>query len=81
MTAAYSQLSDAPCLLLSLALEDAVLEERRPNVPGTVERENWRIPLRLSLEDLAESEYAASLAGTVDAAVRRRAVRPARGPG
>lgn len=52
VVAAYTQLAAAPSLLLSAALEDAVAEERRPNVPGTVERENWRIPLRLPLEEL-----------------------------
>jgi 4-alpha-glucanotransferase len=65
VSAAYEQLAEAPSLLLSLALEDAVLEERRPNVPGTVERENWRIPLRLPLEELVESEQALRLARLV----------------
>ena len=52
--AAYQQLAQAPSLLLSIALEDAVGEERRPNVPGTVERENWRIPLAVPIEDLPD---------------------------
>jgi 4-alpha-glucanotransferase len=72
---AYELLAEAPSLLLSLALEDAVLEERRPNVPGTVERENWRIPLRLPLEELVESPEVASLARVVAEAVARRAAR------
>ena len=81
--AAYEQLAQAPSLLLSLALEDAVLEERRPNVPGTVERENWRIPLRLRLEELVESEDVAALVQVVDQAVRAHGaeVRPRPGPG
>ncbi|WP_206051688.1 4-alpha-glucanotransferase [Nocardioides ferulae] len=70
--AAYRQLSQAPCLLLSLALEDAVLEERRPNVPGTVERENWRIPLPMPLEELVASEDSAHLARLVGGAVAER---------
>lgn len=53
--AAYRQLVRAPSLLLALSLEDAVLEERRPNVPGTVERENWRIPLPVPVDELATS--------------------------
>jgi len=52
VTAAYRQLARAPSLLLSVALEDAVAEERRPNVPGSTERDNWSIPLPVPLEDL-----------------------------
>lgn len=68
--AAYRQLAEAPSLLLSVSLEDAVGEERRPNVPGTVVRDNWRIPLRLSLEELTESEQANDLAALMNEAVR-----------
>jgi 4-alpha-glucanotransferase len=53
--AAYRQLSRAPSRLLSLSLEDAALEERRPNVPGTVERDNWSIPLPVLVDELADS--------------------------
>jgi len=71
---AYRRLARAPSLLLSVALEDAVLEERRPNVPGTVERENWRIPLRVRVDDLPSSAEAARLAALMSDAV---ATRPA----
>ena len=30
----------------------AVGENRRPNVPGSTERDNWSIPLPVPLEDL-----------------------------
>lgn len=60
--AAYEQLAAAPSLLLSVALDDAVLEERRPNVPGTTSRDNWRIPLRLPLERLVEDAEVLALA-------------------
>ncbi|WP_122818973.1 4-alpha-glucanotransferase [Nocardioides pantholopis] len=63
--AAYRQLARAPSLLLSVALEDAVAEERRPNVPGTVERENWRIPLAVPLEELVADPRAERLARLV----------------
>jgi 4-alpha-glucanotransferase len=72
--AAYRRLAQAPCLLLSVALEDAVLEERRPNVPGTTARENWRIPLRVPVDDLPAHEEAARLARLMSDAV---ATRPA----
>lgn len=52
VAAAYARIGQAPCLLLAAALEDAIAEERRPNVPGTTERDNWRVPLPMPLEDL-----------------------------
>ncbi|MCR6033159.1 4-alpha-glucanotransferase [Nocardioides sp. zg-579] len=58
---AYRQLGTAPSLLLSVALEDAVAEERRPNVPGTTERDNWRLPLGVPLEDLGDHPGVARL--------------------
>jgi 4-alpha-glucanotransferase len=69
--AAYRLLVRAPSLLLSLSLEDAVLEERRPNVPGTVERENWRIPLPVDVDALEESPDVARLLRLVADAVGR----------
>lgn len=62
VAAAYRELATAPSLLLSLALEDALAEERRPNIPGTVARDNWRIPLPVPLEDVVEDPGAARLA-------------------
>jgi 4-alpha-glucanotransferase len=54
VAAAYAQLGRAPSLLLSFALEDAVGEERRPNVPGTgpEQRDNWCVPLPVAVDDL-----------------------------
>jgi len=72
VAAAYRRLASAPSLLLSVALEDAVLEERRPNVPGTVERENWRIPLPVRVDELAGSAAATRLARLMSQALRRR---------
>ncbi|MBS41886.1 MAG: 4-alpha-glucanotransferase [Nocardioides sp.] len=63
--AAYASLAEAPSLLLALTLEDAVCHERRPNVPGTVERDNWRVPLPLPLEDLLGDPGPAALVRTV----------------
>ena len=68
--AAYRLLARAPSVLLSLSLEDAVLEERRPNVPGTVERENWRIPLPVPVDELDESAEVARLLRLVTEALR-----------
>jgi 4-alpha-glucanotransferase len=51
--AAYRRLGTAPSTLLSATLEDAVAEERRPNVPGTTDRPNWCLPLPVPTEELA----------------------------
>ncbi|WP_210443254.1 4-alpha-glucanotransferase [Nocardioides sp. SYSU D00065] len=68
--AAYAELSRAPSLLLSLSLEDAVLEERRPNVPGTVERHNWRLPLPVPVDALGDLPSATRLVRLVTDALR-----------
>ncbi len=60
--AAYRTLATSPCALLAATLEDAVAAERRPNVPGTTERDNWSIPLPLPLEDVLASGGAHRLA-------------------
>ena len=54
VTAAYRRLGGAPSLLLALSLEDALHEERRPNVPGTTaeHRDNWCVPLPVHVDDL-----------------------------
>ncbi len=52
VAAAYRRLGGSASLLLALSLEDAVHEERRPNVPGTTERDNWRIPLPTPVDRL-----------------------------
>ncbi|WP_323791867.1 4-alpha-glucanotransferase [Nocardioides sp.] len=54
--AAYARLGTASSLLLALSLEDAVLEERRPNVPGTTadQRDNWCVPLAVDVDALGD---------------------------
>ena len=61
VAAAYAQLGRAPSLLLAFSLEDAVGEERRPNVPGTTERDNWRVPLSVPVDELATHPGPAAL--------------------
>ena len=71
VAAAYRQLARSRSLLLQLSLEDAVLEERRPNIPGTVERDNWRIPLPVPVDELEDSP-AARLVRLVSEALAER---------
>ena len=49
---AHRLLAQAPSLLLSATLDDAVGEPRRPNMPGAGERPNWSLPLPVLVEDL-----------------------------
>ncbi len=51
--AAHRRLATAPSVLLSATLDDALAEERRPNMPGTTDRPNWRLPLPVPVEELA----------------------------
>ncbi|MCW2852576.1 MAG: 4-alpha-glucanotransferase, partial [Nocardioides sp.] len=73
VAAAYGQLGRSPSLLLALSLEDALHEERRPNVPGTTERDNWRIPLPVPVDELATSDSAGQV---LDALNGSRTARP-----
>lgn len=67
--AAYRALAQAPSRLLSATLEDAVAAERRPNLPGTVARDNWSIPLPVTVEELVAHPLAQRLAATLQAAL------------
>ena len=51
--AAYRRLAAAPSTLLSATLDDALGEQRRPNIPGANSRPNWCLPLPVPTEDLA----------------------------
>jgi 4-alpha-glucanotransferase len=53
VASAYRRLATAPSTLLSATLDDALAEERRPNMPGANERPNWRLPLPVPTEELA----------------------------
>ncbi len=66
---AYRHLAQAPSVLLSATLEDAVQARRRPNLPGASDRDNWCLPLPVRVDDLASCETAALLATILSAAV------------
>ena len=65
--AAYRRLAQAPSRLLCATLEDAVAEERRPNMPGTTVSTNWSVPLPLG--EVLESPVAHEVAALLGAAV------------
>lgn len=66
---AYRLLARAPSMLLTATLEDAVLEERRPNLPGVAARTNWSMALPMPLEQLVEHPTALGVAQVLRAAV------------
>lgn len=68
--AAHRSLAAAPSTLLCATLEDAVLAEQRPNMPGVPGRPNWCLRLPLTIEELVESASARSLAETLHTACR-----------
>jgi 4-alpha-glucanotransferase len=60
--ALHAAIARSPSRVVCGTLEDLLLVRERPNLPGNLDRPNWRRPLPMPLERL-----------TTDAAVRRRA--------
>ncbi len=61
--ATYDALAEAPCALLSAALDDALAVEERPNMPGTIDEwPNWCLALPAPLEDIEQSPLASAIA-------------------
>jgi 4-alpha-glucanotransferase len=64
---AYAALGRAPSRLVVATLDDASLAERRPNMPGDVDRANWSIPLPRTLEQLRRDELPKRIAAALSA--------------
>jgi 4-alpha-glucanotransferase len=64
---AYAALGRAPSRLVVATLDDASQAERRPNMPGDVERANWSIPLPRTLEQLRRDELPKRIAAVLNA--------------
>ncbi|MEO7836494.1 MAG: 4-alpha-glucanotransferase, partial [Acidimicrobiales bacterium] len=57
VTALYRLLAEAPSAVVTATLEDALVVEERPNVPGTTdERPNWSLALPRPIEELETDE-------------------------
>jgi 4-alpha-glucanotransferase len=66
ITATYDLLGEAPCRVLTVALDDVAGVAERPNMPGTVDQwPNWSIALPQPLEDLEESALSQAVAAAV----------------
>ncbi|MGI8626418.1 MAG: 4-alpha-glucanotransferase [Geodermatophilaceae bacterium] len=66
---AYDLLARSPAVLLSATLEDAIAEQRRPNMPGITDRPNWALPMPVRIEDLPAHPVATAIAQTLNGAV------------
>jgi 4-alpha-glucanotransferase len=71
---AYSLLAEAPSLIVSATLEDALAVKARTNMPGTVDQwPNWSVALPGGIEALEQSPLAAAIAKALRGAPRSRA--------
>jgi 4-alpha-glucanotransferase len=62
----YRRMSEAPSLLITASLEDALCVEERPNVPGTTtERPNWALGLPKTLEEIRDDQVVLGIAGAL----------------
>jgi 4-alpha-glucanotransferase len=50
--ATHRLLAEAPCAVVTATLDDALLAEERPNMPGTLVPANWSLALPKPLEDI-----------------------------
>ena len=65
--ATYEALADAPCMLLTAGLDDALGVKERPNMPGTLDEwPNWRIALPLTLEEVEADPRPRAIAAALD---------------
>lgn len=69
---AHRLLGEAPSLLISATLDDAVAARMRPNMPGTQQRDNWCIPLPVPIDELSSHSLANRLAKVLNSAINRR---------
>jgi len=69
--AAYRALAEAPSMIVTATLDDALVVEERPNVPGTVdERPNWSMALPEPIEELEHHPTAAEIAAVLNSRKR-----------
>jgi 4-alpha-glucanotransferase len=63
---AYQLLAEAPSVVVTATLEDALAVEERPNMPGTTtECPNWSLALPTSLEDIKAHPLARAVADSL----------------
>jgi 4-alpha-glucanotransferase len=60
--AAHRLLAEAPCAVVTATLDDALLVEERPNMPGTLVAANWSLALPKTLEEVESDQTALTVA-------------------
>ncbi len=59
-------LAEAPSLVITATLDDAILVQERPNMPGTIDQwPNWRMALPQPLEEIEGRELPRQIAGAL----------------
>ena len=62
----YRRMAEAPSLVITASLEDALCVEERPNVPGTTtERPNWSLALPKPIEEIRKDRVVLGIAGAL----------------
>lgn len=65
--AVHGLLAEANSMVIAATLEDALLAEDRPNMPGTTDQwPNWRIALPATIEEFKERELPNRIAGLLN---------------
>ncbi|MGX6605864.1 4-alpha-glucanotransferase [Micromonosporaceae bacterium Da 78-11] len=73
VVAMHEFLARTPCRFVTASLYDVLMEKDQPNLPGTTDQyPNWRMPLRSSLEQMAEDPRIARTAEILAARAERK---------
>jgi 4-alpha-glucanotransferase len=64
----HRRLAEAPCAVVTATLDDALLVEERPNIPGTVVPSNWSLALPKPLEEIETDPVTLAVARTLASA-------------
>jgi 4-alpha-glucanotransferase len=64
---AYDLLGQAPSMVVTATLEDALAVEERPNMPSTLDQwPNWSLALPMTLEQLQQEPLPRAIAAALD---------------
>jgi 4-alpha-glucanotransferase len=70
---AYDLLGQAPSMVVTATLEDALAVEERPNMPSTLDQcPNWSLALPMTLEQLQQDPLPRAIAAALDRPRRQR---------
>ena len=80
VVAAHRALADAPSVVVTGTLDDALCVEERPNMPGTIDEwPNWSLALPKPLEDVETDSTVLAVASALERGRRTAAGDPGHG--